>query len=66
MADKVGPDAGPTRGQLLAAVERVRAQHTHVAITDDCYECSKKDSPDYSVAWPCPTIAALDGEESAP
>lgn len=57
------PYEKPTRAALLAAVERVRAQHTRVAITDDCYQCSQRDYPDYSVPWPCPTIRALDEEQ---
>lgn len=37
---------------LLAAIERVRAEHTHGKQFNICRECG--------VSWPCPTIAALD------
>jgi hypothetical protein len=47
--------------ELGAAIKRVRDLHTRVAVNDECHECSKRDYPDYSVPWPCPTIAALDG-----
>jgi hypothetical protein len=47
--------------QAEAAIARVRAQHTQSDHYATCKECSEKDYPYYDVAWPCPTIAALEG-----
>lgn len=53
------PYRKPTRDQLLAAVDRVRALHRRNENTGDCEHCSAGDYPDYSVPWPCPTIKAV-------
>jgi hypothetical protein len=47
-----------------AAITRARALHRRNANTGDCEHCSERDYPDYAVAYPCPTIRALD--EPAP
>jgi hypothetical protein len=49
------PHVKPTRDQLLAAVDRVRA--VHVNHEGNCYECTRG----YDVMWPCHTIEALNG-----
>lgn len=55
------PHRKPTRDQLLAATDRVRALHHRNENTDSCEHCSARDYPDYEVPFPCPTIQALDG-----
>ncbi|MFE6868338.1 hypothetical protein ACFVFS_17450 [Kitasatospora sp. NPDC057692] len=50
-----------------ARIAAVRALHQRATtqFTDSCTHCSEHDYPDYDVAWPCPTITALDGTEGA-
>lgn len=65
--DDTAPDDG-LRQQLAAAeaaIARVRALHRHNPNSDTCEPCSDRDYPDYSVPWPCPTIAALDQRDPA-
>jgi hypothetical protein len=55
------PYRKPTRDELLAADERVRALHRRNEHTGECEYCSARDYPDYSVPHPCETIQALNG-----
>lgn len=57
------PYEKPTRAQLLAAVERVRALHKRNENTGECEYCSFRDYPTYAVPYPCDTVRTLDGEE---
>lgn len=47
----------------MADVDRVRKLHVRNANTRTCEHCSARDYPDYAVAWPCPTINALENKE---
>lgn len=55
------PYQKPTRDDLLAATDRVRALHVRNQHSGSCEHCSTHDYPDYDVQHPCPTIQALDG-----
>jgi hypothetical protein len=56
------PYEKPTREQLLATVERVRALHHDWE--NDPGHCAHCTGPDGNlVPWPCPTAHALDGQE---
>jgi hypothetical protein len=57
------PYIKPTRDQLLAAADRVRALHRRNENTAECEYCSARDYPDYAVPFPCDTIKALEGEK---
>lgn len=65
------PYEKPTRAQLLATVERVRALHqprpdgSGFPDGQQCGTCSTDggDGYQYLVPWPCPTIRALNGEQ---
>lgn len=58
------PYVKPTREQLLAVVDKVRALHQPTGVVaaaehgnpPDCTTCGPN-------IWPCPTIRALDGED---
>ncbi len=52
--------------QAGAAIARVLELHVRVGYrqVDSCQHCSENDYPDYCVAWPCPTIRALDGTDA--
>ncbi len=56
------PYEKPTREQLLAAADRVRALHRRNENTGECEYCSARDYPDYTVPFPCDTIKALEGQ----
>lgn len=60
------PYEKPTREQLLAAADRVRALHVRNPHSGTCEHCSAADYPDYAVPHPCATIRALNGEEQQP
>jgi hypothetical protein len=51
------PFVKPTREQLLATVEQVRKLHAEEY--GCCSHCTREDS----VLFPCPTVAALNGQE---
>jgi hypothetical protein len=57
------PHVKPTREQLLARAERVRALHRRNENTAECEYCSARDYPGYAVPFPCGTIRALDGQD---
>lgn len=57
------PFEKPTREQLLARAERVRALHRRNENTAECEYCSARDYPGYAVPFPCDTIRALNGQE---
>jgi hypothetical protein len=57
------PYEKPTREQLLAAADRVRALHPRNVNTGECEYCSARDYPTYAVPYPCDTVRALDGQE---
>jgi hypothetical protein len=57
------PYEKPTREQLLARADQVRALHRQNENTWECEYCSARDYPDYAVPYPCDTIRALDGKE---
>jgi hypothetical protein len=57
------PFEKPTREQLTARAERVRALHRRNENTGTCEHCSAGDYPNYAVPFPCVTMRALDGEE---
>lgn len=52
--------ATPEESAQAQAIERVRALHRQEY--GACSECTRE----YSEAWPCATVRALDGETSSP
>ena len=44
--------------------DRMRKIHQRSEAGSVCVHCSERDYPDYTVAWPCPTIAALEPKET--
>jgi hypothetical protein len=52
-------------GRLLAArVEKVLALHRKSTMGDsDQFPCCAECTEEYRVAWPCPTVRILNGEE---
>jgi len=40
--------------------DRIRKIHQRSESGNVCVHCSERDYPDYTVAWPCPTITALE------
>lgn len=48
--------------RISAAVDRVLGLH-RMGDSGSCVHCSENDYPNYSIAWPCPTIRALDPDD---
>ncbi|MFI1472062.1 hypothetical protein [Streptomyces wuyuanensis] len=59
------PFQKPTREQLLATVQRVRALHAKNPNTGDCEHCSERDYPNYAVPWPCRTLQVVEEQQTS-